>query len=171
MVVARVLAAGGVTPMRLECGEDVREAAVREDGAGLVVTVDGAAFTLELRETAPGTYALRRGDALETFHCVRDGDEVHLFWRGAAYRLREARDRDRSAHRPGASGLETPMPGRVIAVRASPGQTVARGQELLVVESMKMENAIRAPRDGVVKSVAAQVGEMVNPGAVLVELE
>ena len=43
------------------------------------------------------------------------------------------------------------MPGRVIAVKVAPGQHVARGEELLVVESMKMENAIRAPRDGTVK--------------------
>jgi len=157
--------------MRLECGDDVRDAALREDGEGVIVTVDGTAFTLDVRERDPGTYALRRGDVVETFHCVRDGDEVHLFWRGSAYRLREARTRDRSAHRPAASGLETPMPGRVIAVRASPGQAVARGQELLVVESMKMENAIRSPREGVVKSVSAKVGDMVNPGAVLVELE
>jgi acetyl/propionyl-CoA carboxylase alpha subunit len=157
--------------MRLQCGDDVREAIVREDAAGLTVTVDGTAFTLDVKETTAGTFTLRRAGAVETFHCVRDGDEVHLFWRGSAYRLREARERGRSADRPGVSGLETPMPGRVIAVRASPGQKVARGQELLVVESMKMENALRSPREGVVKSVAARVGDMVNPGAVLVELE
>jgi 3-methylcrotonyl-CoA carboxylase alpha subunit len=63
------------------------------------------------------------------------------------------------------------MPGRVIAVKASPGQRVARGEELVVVESMKMENAIRAPREGTVKSVAAKVGDMVSPGVVLVEME
>jgi biotin carboxyl carrier protein len=59
----------------------------------------------------------------------------------------------------------------VIAVKVAPGQKVARGEELLVVESMKMENAVRAPRDGTVRAVAAQVGDMVGPGAVLVELE
>ena len=44
------------------------------------------------------------------------------------------------------------MPGKVIAVKVEAGQTVAKGQELLVVEAMKMENAIRAPRDGRVKA-------------------
>jgi biotin carboxyl carrier protein len=63
------------------------------------------------------------------------------------------------------------MPGRVIAVKVAAGQKVARGEELLVVESMKMENAIRAPRAGTVRAVAAKVGDMVGPGAVLVELE
>ena len=48
---------------------------------------------------------------------------------------------------------------------------MTKGQELLVVEAMKMENALRAPRDGTVKSVSARPGDMVNPGVVLVELE
>jgi acetyl/propionyl-CoA carboxylase alpha subunit len=157
--------------MRLACGDDVRDAVVRDDGEGVTVIVDGAAFTLAVRAVAPGTYAVHRGSAVETFHCVRDGDEVHLFWRGSAYRLREERQRTRPAHRPAGSSLEAPMPGRVIAVHAAAGQAVARGQELLVIESMKMENAIRAPREAVVKAVAAKVGDMVNPGTVLVELE
>ena len=63
------------------------------------------------------------------------------------------------------------MPGKVIAVNVAPGDTVMKGDELLVVEAMKMENAVRAPREGRVKSVSAQVGDMVSPGVVLVELE
>ena len=158
--------------MRLACGEDVREVAVRAGGESLTVTVDGAVFAFDVWETAPGTFVLRRGGRAETFHCVLAGDDVHLFWRGRAYALRVQHARDRAAHRAASSsGLEAPMPGRVIAVKASPGQRVLRGEELLVVEAMKMENAIRAPREGVVKSVRAKVGDMVNPGAVLVELE
>jgi 3-methylcrotonyl-CoA carboxylase alpha subunit len=157
--------------MRLLCGDDAREVSVREHGQGVTVTVDGQVFVLEVGEASPGTFVLRAGARVETFHCVRDGAEVHLFWRGAAYRLREEPARARAAHRAAASTLEAPMPGRVIAVKATPGQRVARGEELVVVESMKMENAIRAPRDGTVRAVEAQVGEMVNPGRVLVELE
>ena len=63
------------------------------------------------------------------------------------------------------------MPGRVAAVRATPGQAVKKGEEILVVEAMKMENALRAPRDGVVRAVHVAVGDMVAPGRPLVELE
>ena len=56
-------------------------------------------------------------------------------------------------------------------VRARPGQRVARGEELLVIEAMKMENALRAPRDGIVRAVHVTPGEMVAPGRALVELE
>jgi len=78
---------------------------------------------------------------------------------------------ERAAARHASGALEAPMPGKVIAVRVSPGQQVARGDELVVVEAMKMENALRAPRAGTVKAVAARVGDMVAPGVALVELE
>jgi acetyl/propionyl-CoA carboxylase alpha subunit len=126
---------------------------------------------VSVEPVAPGIFVWREGARVETFHCVRDGDVIHLFWRGTAYRLEEAGESPGSAHRAVSGALEAPMPGRVTAVRVEPGQAVTKGQELLVVEAMKMENALRAPRDGTVKSVAARPGDMVSPGVVLVELE
>ena len=126
---------------------------------------------MSVERVAPGVFVWREGSRVETFHCVRDGDVIHLFWRGTAYRLEEDGESSRAAHRAVSGALEAPMPGRVIAVRVEPGQAVTKGQELLVVEAMKMENALRAPRDGRVKSVAARAGDMVVPGVVLVELE
>ena len=63
------------------------------------------------------------------------------------------------------------MPGRVVLVRAKAGDTVAAGQELLVLEAMKMELALKAPRDGVVAEVRAAAGDFVEADAVLVVLE
>ena len=62
-------------------------------------------------------------------------------------------------------------PGKVAAVEVQPGDTVSAGDTLVVVEAMKMEHPIRAPRDGVVAQVNAEVGVMVSPGAPLVVLE
>ena len=157
--------------MRLSCGGDQREVDLRESRHGLQVVVDGAAIVPVVEEIGPGTFLWREGSRSETFHCVRDGDAIHLFWRGAVYRLVEEKEGGRGARRHVSGGLEAPMPGKVIAVKAAPGQAVKKGDELLVVEAMKMENAIRAPRDGTVRSVAARVGDMVGPGTVLVELE
>lgn len=153
--------------IRFLVGENERRVELR---AG-AVTVDGEGVVLEVVPVAPGTYTARRGACVETFHCVRDGDDVHLFWRGRAYRFEVLREGRRAAHRHADGGLEAPMPGKVTAVKAREGQTVRKGEELLVVEAMKMENAIRAPRDGKVLRVAARVGDMVGPGTVLVELE
>lgn len=133
--------------------------------------MDGAAFAVEVEETAPGSFVLRSTESTEVFHCVRDGDVIHLLWRGTVYRLEVEGEGARAAHRHVPGGLEAPMPGKVIAVTVAPGQAVSKGEELLIVEAMKMENAIRAPRDGRIKSVAAKVGDMVSPGVVLVEME
>jgi len=157
--------------MRLSCGGGQREVDVRESRQGLEVVVDGALLAPVVEETAPGTFLWRDGDRSETFHCVRDGDTIHLFWRGSVYRLVQEKEGGRAARRQVPGGLEAPMPGKVIAVKAAPGQAVRKGDEIMVVEAMKMENAIRAPRDGTIKSVAARVGDMVGPGTVLVELE
>ena len=144
--------------MRLVCGDQTIDVEVGH-GEG------------EVEPLGPGVFLFRQGDRTETFHCVRDGDTVHLFWRGRAYLLEEETERSRASHRHVGGGLEAPMPGKVIAVKVAPGDTVMKGDELLVVEAMKMENAVRAPREGRVKSVSARVGDMVSPGVVLVELE
>jgi len=157
--------------MRLTCGGDRREVEIRESGGGLQVVVDGATFAPVVEEIGRGSFLWRDGGRSEPFHCVRDGDTIHLFWRGSVYRLVEEEEGGRAARRHASGGLEAPMPGKVIAVKVAPGQAVKKGDELLVVEAMKMENAIRAPRDGTVRSVAARVGDMVGPGAVLVELQ
>jgi len=155
---------------RLRCGDERFEVAVRQGRGRSEVTVDGQGFALEVEAVAPGVFVARNGSAVRTFHCVRDGDEIHLFWEGVAYRLVEQSEARRSSQRAQAGGLEAPMPGKVIKVSVAEGDTVTRGQEILVVEAMKMENAIRAPRDGRVGRIAARVGDMVSPGVTLVEL-
>ena len=157
--------------MKLVYGEESREVVLRETKEGVEVMVDGTGHAFRLEQTGPGSFVLRQETRVLTFHCVRDGEEIHLFWEGAVYRLTEEKEGARRLHRAAAGGLEAPMPGKVIKVNATPGQKVAKGDEILIIEAMKMENAVRAPREGRVKSVAVGVGDMVNPGVVLVELE
>jgi acetyl/propionyl-CoA carboxylase alpha subunit len=144
---------------------------VRAGQGGLEVAVDGRTFHPRVEALAPGVFALFDGLGRQLFHCVRDGQRVHLAWQGQVYTLDEEIEGAASAQRHVAGGLEAPMPGKVIKVAVDVGQTVVKGQELLVVEAMKMENALRAPKDGRVKAVTARVGDMVSPGVVLVEIE
>ncbi|MCX7614885.1 MAG: biotin/lipoyl-binding protein [Clostridiales bacterium] len=64
----------------------------------------------------------------------------------------------------------SPMPGTILDIKVTAGQTVKRGQVLVVLEAMKMENDIVAPRDAVVAQVATTKGASVNTGDLLVVL-
>ena len=66
--------------------------------------------------------------------------------------------------------IVAPMPGRIELVKAEAGAEVAQGQELLVMEAMKMELALKSPRTGKVEAVQAAVGDFVDADAVLVRL-
>jgi len=63
------------------------------------------------------------------------------------------------------------MPGLVLAVKTSSGDRVAKGQALLIIEAMKMENIIKAPADGIVKEVRVSGGTSVEKDDTLVEFE
>jgi acetyl/propionyl-CoA carboxylase alpha subunit len=138
---------------------------------GRTVVVDGETIPVDVERVAPGTFVVKDGDARRTFHCVRDGAVLHVAWEGVVHRVEEQPEGARAGHRREKGGLEATMPGKVIAVKAAAGQVVKKGDEIVVVEAMKMENALRAPRDGSVKAVHVKVGDMVGPGSVLAELE
>ena len=70
-----------------------------------------------------------------------------------------------------AGALTAPMPGKIIALNVAVGDSVSKDDPLIVMEAMKMEQTLTAPRDGVVAEVGAQVGELVTDGALLVRLE
>lgn len=66
--------------------------------------------------------------------------------------------------------LEAPMPGKVARVLVAVGDRVTKGQTLVTVEAMKMEHALKSPRDGIVEALAAVEGALVNPGTPLVRV-
>jgi biotin carboxyl carrier protein len=68
-------------------------------------------------------------------------------------------------------GLASPMPATVASIHVSEGQPVSRGDLLVMLEAMKMELPIKAPRDGRVRKVGCTQGELVQPGVPLIELE
>lgn len=85
-------------------------------------------------------------------------------------RTRHIRSLTGGAAQAGGPGvLRAPMPGLVVRVQAQPGQTVAAGAGIVVLEAMKMENELRAVTPGVIKAVHARPGETVEKGQLLVE--
>ena len=75
--------------------------------------------------------------------------------------------RERAGGAAAARELRAPFNGKLHAVQAAPGQAVQRGEPLLVIESMKLEHTLTAPRDGVIESVAVSVGQQLAPGQLL----
>lgn len=69
------------------------------------------------------------------------------------------------------SKLKAPMPGLIIDIKVAPGDNVAKGDQLLVLEAMKMENVIKSPGEGVVKSIIVKKGDSVEKNQLLIEFE
>ena len=65
--------------------------------------------------------------------------------------------------------LKAPMPGLIVDIRVQPGQTVHKGDPLLVLEAMKMENILKAPTDGLVSSIKVELRANVTKGQVLIQ--
>jgi biotin carboxyl carrier protein len=107
-------------------------------------------------------------------HVRVDGRVVPVEWNAA--NARRPRVGTRTGAGPGPEtgrvwSIHAPMPGRVVRVLVAPGQTVVANEALVVVEGMKMENALRAPAAGVVRVVLAVPGMSVDTGALLVVIE
>ena len=71
----------------------------------------------------------------------------------------------------GADELRAPFNGRLLRIAVLPGQTVTRGEPLATLESMKLEHALSAPRDAVVKAVLVEPGQQLSTGQLVLTLE
>jgi biotin carboxyl carrier protein len=87
--------------------------------------------------------------------------------RRASLRERASRERDGAARASGPVEVRAIIPGRIVAVMVVPGDLVGTGQHVLVLEAMKMQNELRAPRAGSVERVAVAVGQNVEVGDLL----
>lgn len=122
---------------------------------------DGHAYRVRLTAAnfAKKTYTVQVGGNRYT---VRLMDELDQQIERMGFQLQSARNVAR---------IEAPMPGLILSVHVSPGDYVTEGTPLVVLEAMKMENAILAPQDGEIKHVAVQQGEAVEKKSLLVEFK
>jgi biotin carboxyl carrier protein len=144
-----------------------------------------------------GVYRVVEGERTRLAYAAAAGDERWVFLDGRVYVLDgadlgspEGRPEENSARpqpssdeaersRPARkkkrgddhAALAAPMPATVVRITVEPGQRVSKGEVLIVLEAMKMELPIKAPRDGSVKAIACKPGELVQPGVPLLELE
>jgi acetyl-CoA carboxylase biotin carboxylase subunit len=139
--------------------------------------VESTALLSHLAQPTGGTKGTQRTGRTQRTRGIRDTRDPFVAfgqWRIGSDRPAPAAPTVRSEPRRRARGaLDTsaPMPATVVKVLAEPGTRVRKGDTLIMLEAMKMELAVKAPRDGVVRAVKCQPGELVQPGVNLVELE
>ncbi len=141
------------------------------DGTDLVL--DGRRHRVALSALGDGEHRLEvDGVAHRVWIAVR-GDAIYVHAAGRSWTLEVVDELAETATAGGAAAdtAEAPMPGTVVRVQVAPGEAVKRGQTLMVIESMKMETAIVAWRDGVVGAVHRPLGATFDRKAPLVSLE
>ncbi|WP_458096696.1 acetyl/propionyl/methylcrotonyl-CoA carboxylase subunit alpha [Roseomonas sp. WA12] len=141
-----------------------------EHGFRLILP-DGTA-EVTAAEAADGTLSLALDGTVRRARVLRQGERISVFLDGTAHQLR-ATDPLAPSEATGATTgrILAPMPGKVLEVTVQPGQSVARGAVLLVMEAMKVQMRITAPADGTVAAVHCAPGDLVEDGAELVSLD
>jgi biotin carboxyl carrier protein len=161
------------------------------------IIVEGKAHRLELEKSAAGWECRLDGQTVHIDALIPRRDVLSLLIDGHAYEIkreqtatdlhmwvgssrfavelrdpRSLRSRQKSAgDEKGPKKIVAPMPGRVVRVLVAEGAEVEAGQGIVVIEAMKMQNEIKSPKKGVVKTISATPGAAVNPGDVLAIVE
>jgi biotin carboxyl carrier protein len=142
------------------------------------VSVDGNEFTVDGKKTGRTNYSLIVDNRSFEIEVDQQGDEYRVLVDGRTYHVTLVDER-RVRSGSGASGggpqgrqtISVPMPGKVIAVLVASGDAVEKGQGLVIVEAMKMENEVRSPIAGAVKEIRVKPGDTVEGGAALLIIE
>ena len=134
-------------------GHEIRVDGVRLSDEGLSARFDGVGLRFDVdADAATGRIVLH------------DGERRWTLQRAPAYQP------ERATGGSGGDKVIAPMPGRIVLIKVASGDTVEQGQELLVMEAMKMELALKAPRDGVIAELHASAGEFVEADTTLVTM-
>jgi biotin carboxyl carrier protein len=133
-------------------------------GGRYLLLGDGAPARVVLEPDGPGEGGSRAREAIvDGFRFVVETEPERV----ASLRERASQGRAASVHG-GPLQVKAIIPGKVVAVSVTIGDTVTAGQQLLVVEAMKMQNELRAPRDGAIERVGVAVGANIEIGDLLV---
>jgi len=163
-----------LTDFEVMSGQDRLAVQVREVPGGLDVTIDGRAYRVELQRWIEPTHFVLSADGISgpvTIERAADGLRVTLGY--DQYRLqitpRIPIPRRGTTDRSSSTDLRivAPMPGLIVAVQADPGSHVEQGAPVVIMEAMKMQMEIRAPRAGRLSGVSVKPGEEVAKGQTL----
>ncbi len=151
---------------RLRSGDAAREIRVEGDAA----IIDGRRVDFERRLAEGRVEGISIGGREHRIVAARDGRRVFVWCDGTAWTFERVAATRTAGMRDHGQDLISPMPGRVRRTMVADGESVARGQVLLVLEAMKMEHSIRSPADGTVR-LKVREGDRVEAGVELAQIE
>ncbi|XP_023677899.1 propionyl-CoA carboxylase alpha chain, mitochondrial [Paramormyrops kingsleyae] len=168
--------------LSVELEKGVHAVTVSHSGSACTVDLDGKRMDVSSEwNLASALLPVTINGTQRTVQCLsrNAAGEIELQYFGTSYKVRVLSKLAAvlSKHMPEkvpedtSSILRSPMPGSVVAVSVMPGDTVAEGQEICVIEAMKMQNSMTASKTAKVKSVHCKAGDTVGEGDLLVELE
>ncbi len=146
---------------------------------GVTAEIDERRYELAVRASANGVLLIKKGNTV--YRCrvepKREAGKYEVVLGGRSYdisiidpkRLRSGQDA--AGHGHGTAEIVSPMPGKVVRVLVATGDSVEAGAGIIVVEAMKMQNEMKAPKAGVVVSINAESGATVSAGDVLAVIE
>ncbi len=135
------------------------------------VSVDGKIYEVDFEPVSgQPVYSLIVDGRSHESYIYQDDDNWQVLLRGRLYPVTVEDEREKRLRAAAGGGvaetgefhLRAPMPGLIVAVPVTEGQQVKRGQVILILESMKMQNEIKAPRDGIVGRIRVKAGETVE---------
>ena len=152
-------------------GEQLVMVTVHYRQEGYLLDLPGGELLVRGERDAGGDLLADLGGARIKATVVRHGANLTIMLRGQSHTLTIHDPYALGSDEEGAGGkLTAPMPGKVVAVMVEPGEKVEKGRPLMILEAMKMEHTITAPRDGLVAQLNFAVGCLVSEGAELLAL-
>jgi biotin carboxyl carrier protein len=160
-------------------GDQTFTVEIEETGKSVYrISVDGNEFLVDGKKTGRTNYSLIVDNRSFEIEVDNSEDEYRVLVDGRSYRIQlvdERRLRVGGAQAgldvQGRQNITVPMPGKVVAVLVAEGDAVEKGQGLVIVEAMKMENEVRSPITGAVKEIKVKPGDTVEGGAALLVVE
>jgi len=161
--------------LHIEFNGKLREVELNAAGSGgrWRCVIDGREIEVDAAEINPGVFSILIGGEAFEARVESFGGKLRVHVDGKEYVAavhdprRWRRGDGAAAESQGRQQVIAPMPGKVVRVLVKPGEEVEAGQGIVVVEAMKMQNAVRSPKTGRVERVLVAEGQAVNAGEVL----
>lgn len=157
-----------------EINDQKHEITLKREAEKIFAEIDGRSYELEVSEPEPNVFLLKHNNRIYQIYVAPNNTvsfgnqqfEVNLI---DPKRLRTSGEASGQAD--GTSEIKTAMPGKVVRVLVEHGAEIQKGEGVIIVEAMKMQNEMKSPKDGIVKEIRFAEGATVNAGEVLAVIE